>query len=55
MPSCLPQRDFARLLHDAADGLPVAGRVPVWEKDRPTVVPDLAAQKPRGFVTYERR
>lgn len=47
------KRDFARLLRDASEGLPVAGRSPVWEAGRPTVV--HAAQKPRGFITYERR
>ena len=30
-----PSEDFARLLRDAAEGLPVAGRVPTWEADRP--------------------
>ena len=47
--------DFARLLRDASEGLPVGGRKAVWEAGRPTVVHDLTAQKPRGFVTYERR
>ncbi|KAL4421584.1 hypothetical protein ABPG75_010875, partial [Micractinium tetrahymenae] len=46
------KRDFAKLLRDAAEGLPVAGRTPVWEAGRPTVV--QGAQKPRGFITYER-
>ena len=30
-----PSEDFGRLLRDAAEGLPVAGRVPTWEADRP--------------------
>jgi glutamate synthase (NADPH/NADH) len=50
----LPQRDFAQLLRDATDGLPVAGRKAAWEAGRPTVVHGLTAQKPRGFITYER-
>jgi hypothetical protein len=53
-PPCRLQRDFARLLRDASQGLPVAGRSPVWEAGRPTVVHDLSAQKPRGFISYER-
>ncbi|KAI7845826.1 hypothetical protein COHA_000736 [Chlorella ohadii] len=48
------KREFAKLLRDATDGLPVGGRKPVWEAGRPTVVHGLTAQKPRGFVTYER-
>ena len=61
LPTCPPahlpcaQMDFARLLRDASEGLPVGGRKAVWEAGRPTVVHDLTAQKPRGFVTYERR
>lgn len=47
------KRDFAKLLRDASEGLPVAGRPAVWEAGRPTVV--HGAQKPRGFITYERR
>ena len=34
-----PREDFARLLRDAAEGLPVAGRVPTWEADRPKTLP----------------
>ncbi|KAL4855140.1 Glutamate synthase [NADH] [Chlorella vulgaris] len=48
------KRDFAQLLRDATDGLPVAGRKAAWEAGRPTVVHGLTAQKPRGFITYER-
>lgn len=38
------QREFAKLLRDATDGLPVGGRKPVWEAGRPTVVHGLTAQ-----------
>ena len=48
------QKEFARLLRDASDGQPVAGRPPIWEAGRPTVIPDASAQKLRGFVAYER-
>ena len=34
-----PREDFARLLRDAAEGLPVAGRTPTWEADRPKTLP----------------
>jgi glutamate synthase (NADH) len=45
---------YGKLLRDAAEGLPVAGLPPVWEQDRPTLVPSLQAKKHDGFVTYER-
>lgn len=48
------QREFARLLRDASEGLPVGGRPAIWEAGRPTVIAGGGAQKPRGFVTYER-
>ena len=30
---------FKRLLRDAAEGLPVAGRTPTWEQGRPKTLP----------------
>ena len=54
--SCpLSQREFAKLLRDASEGLPVGGRDAPWEEGRPTKVANLEAQKPRGFISYERR
>lgn len=48
------QQQYAKLLRDAAEGLPVNNRPAVWEKERPTIVPGFQTQKHRGFVTYER-
>ena len=49
-----PQKEFAQLLYNASQGQPVGGWPATWEAGRPTVVPDHAAQKLRGFVSYER-
>ena len=38
------KQDFARLLRDASEGLPVGGRKAPWEAGRPTTVADLTAQ-----------
>ena len=47
---CSPlQREFAKLLRDASEGLPVGGRKPVWEAGRPTVVHGLTAQVCTGL------
>ena len=48
------QEDLKRLLRDAAEGLPVNGRAPTWEADRPKVLPAAEPVKNRGFVDYER-
>lgn len=39
---------------DAMRGLPVSGRSPTWESDRPTILEEGTAGKLRGFVEYER-
>ncbi len=45
---------MAKLIHNASEGLPVAGVPAPWEATRPSVVPELKSQKHRGFVSYER-
>lgn len=41
-------------MKDAAAGLPVSGRIPTWENSRPSKLSGKTAQKPRGFIDYER-
>jgi glutamate synthase (NADH) len=48
------KEEYQRLLRDAADGLPVAGRPAPWESTRPTVVSDGKTAKLGGFKQYER-
>ena len=48
------KEEFAKLLHDAASGLPVAGREPVWDEGRPKLVEGGSTQKQGGFMRYER-
>ena len=50
-----PREDFARLLRDAAEGLPVAGRVPTWEADRPKTLPVGEPIKVRWSVPWQLR
>jgi glutamate synthase (NADPH/NADH) len=49
-----PKKDYDLLLRDAASGLPVAGREPVWEVDRPKIVQGGNTKKQGGFMRYER-
>ena len=48
------EKEFAKLLRDAAEGLPVAGRYPIWDDGRPTLVPQFKTVKSGGFTKYER-
>lgn len=46
--------DLERLMVDAAEGFPVAGRPDTWASERPAVQPVGSAAKPRGFLDYNR-
>ena len=49
------QVDKKRLDEDAAEGLPVRGRNPTWEANRPKALEKGTAGKVRGFADYERQ
>jgi len=55
VPSVSPEVDKKRLVEDAAEGLPVRGRTPTWEADRPKVLEEGKAGKLHGFADYERQ
>ena len=46
--------DLERLVADATEGMPVAGRKDTWAASRPSVQPSGTAAKPRGFIDYNR-
>lgn len=48
------KEEYDRLLKDASSGLPVAGREPVWDSERPRIVQNGETQKQGGFMRYER-
>lgn len=55
VPSVSPEVDKKRLDEDAAEGLPVRGRNPTWEANRPKALEKGTAGKVRGFADYERQ
>ncbi len=49
-----PREDLERLMRDAAEGVPVAGRPATWEAGRPGQLPAGQPVKHRGFIDYSR-
>ena len=50
-----PTHDLEELMTRAKKGLPVGGTQATWEPERPATVKQGTANKPRGFLTYNRR